>query len=60
VEKYPKNPAFLLMMGNLEIEQGRSAEAEKTLRSVGDLEIRNQECAERAKQVAREMLASIH
>jgi hypothetical protein len=60
VERYPKNPAFLLMMGNLEIEQGHNAEAEKTLRSIADLEIHNPECAERAKQVAREMLASIH
>jgi hypothetical protein len=60
VQQYPKNPAFLLMMGNLEIEQGHNAEAEKTLRSVADLEIRNHECAEHARQSAREMLASIH
>jgi tetratricopeptide (TPR) repeat protein len=60
VEEYPRNPAFLLMMGNLELEQGHTAEAEKTLRSVGDLEIRDEECRERARRVAGEMLATIH
>jgi hypothetical protein len=60
VQQYPRNPAFLLMMGNLELEQGRNAEAEKTLRAVGDLQIRNAECAERARAVAREMLGTIH
>jgi hypothetical protein len=58
--QYPKNPAFLLMMGNLELEQGHTTEAEKNLRAVGDLQIRNAECAERATAMAREMLATIH
>ncbi len=60
VEKYPKNPTFLLMMGNLELEQGHTAEAERMLRAVGDLEIRDVECRDRARTVAGEMLATIH
>ncbi|MGA8036295.1 MAG: hypothetical protein WA823_18970 [Candidatus Acidiferrales bacterium] len=60
VEQYPKNPCYQLMMANLEIEQGKNAEAKTRLESVMTLGIAEPHCAEQSRKLAKEMLATIH
>jgi hypothetical protein len=60
VEQYPRNPAFQLMMANLEMELGQNAAASSRLHALMTLAIADPLCAARARQVATELLSTIH
>ncbi len=60
VEQYPNNPSFQLMMANLEMEEGKNAEAKTRLESVMTMAIADPHCAVRSRQLATEMLGAIH
>ena len=53
---YPKNPIFLLLIGNLEMELGRKAQAAATLARIDALKIPDEACAERSRQLAQDLL----
>ncbi len=57
VREYPKNPIFLLLVANLQIELGRREQAAQTLAQIGKLKISDAACAARAEQLARELMA---
>jgi tetratricopeptide (TPR) repeat protein len=57
VRQYPKNPIFLLLVANLELELGRRAQAAETLAQIGKLNIPDPSCASRAEQLARQLMA---
>jgi hypothetical protein len=60
VERYPHNPIFLLMVGNLNAELGRKEKAAASFRAAGQLPIRDSACAERVRKVAEMFLSSSH
>ncbi len=58
VRRFPDNPVFLLLVGNLQLELGRRAEAEQTLGRIAQLKIPDAACAARSETLARELLAA--
>lgn len=59
VEKYPHNPIFLLLVGNLNAELGRNEMASGYFQAALDAASTDTACAERVKQVAELFLASL-
>jgi hypothetical protein len=55
-ERYPHNPIFLLMVGNLNAELGRKEKAAASFRAAEQLSIHNPACAERVRKVAESFL----
>jgi hypothetical protein len=58
--RYPQNPAFLLLVGNLNLELGRNNAAEAYFRAASNLPDRDSACAARTSQIANEFLAKTH
>jgi tetratricopeptide (TPR) repeat protein len=56
--RYPGNPIFLLVIGNLQQELGNHAPAAATFHAAGDAPIHDSACAARVRQLAGEMPAS--
>lgn len=59
VDKYPHNPIFLLLAGNLNAELGRNEMASRYFRDAIDSSPVDAACAERVKKVAESFLASL-
>ena len=58
--RYPQNPIFLLLLGNLNVELGRNARAAEYFHSVQTSLIPDSACATRARDIANKLLASTH
>jgi predicted Zn-dependent protease len=58
LEQYPKNPIFILLVANLQLELGRRAQARETLARIARLKIPDAACLARSEQLARELLSS--
>ncbi|MGO9639684.1 MAG: tetratricopeptide repeat protein [Candidatus Acidiferrales bacterium] len=59
VRKYPDNPVFLLLMGNLDAKLARNEAAAVYFREVEEKTSADAGCAERASELAREFLEEI-
>jgi tetratricopeptide (TPR) repeat protein len=57
--RYPHNPVFLLLVGNLNAELGRTAKAADYFRAAQDSQPADPACASRAREVASSFLASL-
>jgi tetratricopeptide (TPR) repeat protein len=57
-ERYPHNPVFLLLLGNLNAELGRTAEASKYFRASQATSMPDPVCAARVRDLANSSLAS--
>jgi len=60
VAQYPHNPVFLLLLGNLNAELGRTAEASTQFRSAEDFPIADAACAAHARGIADSFLKKLH
>ncbi len=58
--RYPRNPVFLLLLGNLNMELGRNPKAAEYFRAAQSAPIANPACATRARDLANSLLATIH
>jgi tetratricopeptide (TPR) repeat protein len=59
VEKYPRNPIFLLLRGNLHDELGHNEQAAADFHAAEALDIPNAACAARVRKVAQSFLDSM-
>ncbi len=57
VARYPRNPLFLMLLGNLNAELSRNDKAAASFRAAQTLTISDSACAERVKQVSSSSLA---
>ena len=55
---YPRNPVFLLLLGNLNQELGRNAKAAEYFRAAQSASIPDPACAARARNLANSLLAA--
>jgi tetratricopeptide (TPR) repeat protein len=60
VKRYPNNPLFLLLAGNLNAELGRNAVASEYFHSALQSDVHDSACATRVRDIANSFLASIH
>lgn len=60
VERYPRNPLFLLLLGNLNAELSRNEKAATSFRAAQQLTIPNPACAARVQQVLKTLTVSLH
>ena len=60
VGRYPHNPVFFLLLGNLNAELGRSAKASEYFDAALNLSIPDAACAARVRYLANSFLASQH
>jgi tetratricopeptide (TPR) repeat protein len=60
VERYPQNPLFLLLLGNLNAELGRTAKAADYFRSVHQLPALATPCAGHSREIASLFSATLH
>lgn len=60
VARYPQNPVFLLLLGNLNAELSRNAKALEYFRAVQNASISDSVCAARMRDLANSFLASVH
>ena len=58
--RYPRNPTFLLLLGNLDQELGRNAKAAEYFHATQTASIADPACAARARDLANSLLASSH
>ncbi len=58
--RYPRNPIFLLMLGNINMELGRNAKAAEYFRAAQSAPIPDPACAARIRDLANSLLATIH
>jgi hypothetical protein len=58
--RYPHNPVFLLLAGNLNAELSRNAKAAEYFRAAQGTQVADSACATRAHDVAGQFLATIH
>ena len=58
--RYPRNPVFQLLAGNLNAELGRNAKAAGYFRAAQSAQVPDAACAARAHDVAAQFLATIH
>ncbi len=56
--RYPRNPVFLLLLGNLSQELGRNANAAEYFRAAQSVPIADPACAARARNLANFLLSS--
>jgi tetratricopeptide (TPR) repeat protein len=59
-ERYPRNPQFLLLTGNLNAELGRKAKAAEYFHAALESPIADPACAARARDMANAFLASLN
>jgi tetratricopeptide (TPR) repeat protein len=60
VARYPHNPVFLLLLGNLNAELGRNAKASTYFHSAADSSAPDATCVARARGIANSYLAKLH
>jgi tetratricopeptide (TPR) repeat protein len=60
VARYPRNPIFLLLLGNLNAELGRNAKASDYFHWAQNSAIPDSLCSTRVNELAGQFLASIH
>ena len=60
VTRYPRNPLFLLLAGNLNAELGRNAKAAEYFHAAQSAPVPDAACASRTRDVAGSFLASLH
>jgi hypothetical protein len=60
VSRYPRNPVFLLLLGNLNAELSRNAKASGYFSTAASLPIPDPACAARVREIANTFLASLH
>jgi len=60
VARYPRNPLFLLLLGNLNAELGRNAKASEYFHFALQSLVPDSVCAARIHEVANSFLASLH
>jgi hypothetical protein len=58
--RYPHNPVFLLLAGNLNAELGRNAKAAEYFRAAQNSRVADSACDARARDVAGQFLAAAH
>ncbi len=58
--RYPHNPVFLLLAGNLNAELGRNAKAADYFHAAQNAQVPDSACAARARDVANSFLATLH
>ena len=58
VAEHPRNPIFLLLMGNLNVELGRKDKAAEYFREALNSPIANEACAARVKDIANQFLVA--
>ena len=58
--KYPRNPLFLVLAGNLSLELGRNAKAAEYFRAAQQVTVSDATCNSRAHEIAASFLTSIH
>jgi tetratricopeptide (TPR) repeat protein len=59
VSRYPRNPIFLLLLGNLNAELNRNTQASEYFRAAANLPIPDSVCAHRVREIANTFLASL-
>lgn len=59
VARYPRNPIFLVLLGNLNLELGRNAKASEYLRDAENISIPDSVCVNRIRTIANSFLASV-
>ena len=60
VSRYPRDPVFLLLVGNLNVELGRNEKAAEYFRAVRTTQVPDPACASRARDLATASLATLH
>jgi hypothetical protein len=60
VARYPDNPLFILLLGNLNAELGRNARASAYFRAAQNTAIRDSACANRVHELANSFLSALH
>jgi hypothetical protein len=60
VARYPQNPIFLLLLGNLNAELSRNAKASEYFHAVQNTSISDSVCGGRMRELANSFLASLH
>ncbi len=58
--RYPRNPVFLLLAGNLNAELGRNTKAAEYFRAVQNSHVADAACETRARDVAGQFIAAIN
>ena len=58
--RYPQNPIFMLLLGNLNAELGRNAKASEYFHAAQKTSIPDSACAGRMRELAGSFLASVH
>ncbi|HWF39671.1 MAG TPA: hypothetical protein VG322_14190 [Candidatus Acidoferrales bacterium] len=58
--KYPRNPLFLLLAGNLSLELGRNAKAAEYFHAAQQLTVADEACNARAHEIAASFLSATH
>ena len=58
--KYPRNPLFLLLAGNLSLELGRNAKAAEYFHAAQQVTVTDARCNARAHEIAAAFQSSIH
>src|SRR5277367_5112057 len=58
--RYPQNPIFMLLLGNLNAELGRNAKASEYFHAAQKTSIPDSACAARMRELAGSFLASVH
>jgi hypothetical protein len=58
--RYPHNPVFLLLAGNLNAELGRNVKAAEYFHAAENSQVRDAACAARTREVASSFLATLH
>jgi tetratricopeptide (TPR) repeat protein len=60
VARYPQNPIFMLLLGNLNAELGRNQKAAAYFHAVQNTAIRDSACASRVNDLANSFLSALH
>jgi tetratricopeptide (TPR) repeat protein len=60
VVRYPHNPLFLILVGNLNAELGRSTKAADYFRAALQSTVSDTACADRIREIGNSFLASLH
>jgi Flp pilus assembly protein TadD len=58
-EKYPTNPLFQLIRGDLYAKLGRKESAERCYRAAGAIPVRDPECSSHIRELVRASLSAI-
>jgi tetratricopeptide (TPR) repeat protein len=58
--RYPRNPVFQLLLGNLNVELGRNAKASEYFRAAQNSQVPDPACGARVRDVASAFLSTLH